>query len=173
MKIILIPLGEVDHSIIAVLREKLAQVFGCAVELGQRINIPAAAWDKGREQYTASSILSALQKLYLERDEKLLAVADVDIFTENLSFIFGLADVKSGICLISLTRLRQENYGYTADEKLFNERVLKEAVHEIGHILGLQHCPDIKCVMHFSNSLQDTDIKGMAFCSKCQPKLII
>ncbi|MBC7261326.1 MAG: hypothetical protein H5T63_04860, partial [Chloroflexi bacterium] len=29
---------------------------------------------------------------------------------------------------------------------------------------------DPKCVMHFSNSLLDTDIKGAEFCAHCQAK---
>jgi len=36
------------------------------------------------------------------------------------------------------------------------QRVIKEAVHELGHAFGLTHCENSKCVMHFSNSLQDT-----------------
>ncbi|TLX91314.1 MAG: hypothetical protein E6K97_02920 [Thaumarchaeota archaeon] len=38
--------------------------------------------------------------------------------------------------------------------------MVKECVHELGHIFGFVHCPNIECVMYFSNSLSDTDIKG-------------
>jgi len=41
-------------------------------------------------------------------------------------------------------------------------------VHELGHTYGLGHCPDTHCVMHFSNSLRDTDIKSATFCPACQ-----
>jgi archaemetzincin len=46
-------------------------------------------------------------------------------------------------------------------------RVIKEAVHELGHALGLTHCEKSRCVMHFSNSLQDTDFKHYMFCERC------
>ncbi|MEA2005134.1 MAG: hypothetical protein U9O50_02570 [Acidobacteriota bacterium] len=46
-----------------------------------------------------------------------------------------------------------------------------EAVHELGHTYGLSHCPDAKCVMHFSNSLLDTDKKSASFCTHCHKLL--
>lgn len=49
---------------------------------------------------------------------------------------------------------------------LFFERTVKEAVHEIGHLKGLSHCPDSGCVMHFSNSLRDSET-GAGFESRC------
>jgi archaemetzincin len=47
-------------------------------------------------------------------------------------------------------------------------RTLIEAVHELGHLQGLGHCPDRRCVMHFSNCLLDTDRKQPDFCSRCE-----
>jgi archaemetzincin len=41
------------------------------------------------------------------------------------------------------------------DTSHFGQRLVKEAVHELGHAFGLNHCENIECVMHFSNSLQN------------------
>ncbi|MFL6406200.1 MAG: archemetzincin, partial [Nitrososphaeraceae archaeon] len=49
---------------------------------------------------------------------------------------------------------------------------VKEAVHELGHAFGLTHCESIKCVMHFSNSLSDTDIKTNHLCNVCRGHLV-
>ena len=67
--------------------------------------------------------------------------------------------------MITLARL------YSADRRRFEARVLKEAVHELGHTLGLAHCPHPKCVMHFSNTVADTDRKGTDYCAACQARL--
>ncbi|RMD53346.1 MAG: archemetzincin, partial [Nitrospirae bacterium] len=95
----------------------------------------------------------------------------VDLYADGLNFVFGEADILRGVAIISLTRLHQSFYGLPEDRGLFIERALKEAVHELGHLYGLRHCPDPHCVMHFSNSLLDTDKKSYKFCAICRRKL--
>lgn len=102
--------------------------------------------------------------------KRLLGVIDSDLFVPGLNFIFGLAYGNTAV--IALTRLRPEYYGEEKNERLFKERALKEAIHELGHTFGLAHCPDIRCVMHFSNKLADTDIKGPSFCRVCSARLV-
>ncbi len=81
----------------------------------------------------------------------------MDLTVPGLNFVFGLADPARGAAVISLARLYPEFYGQPRDPRRFKERAVKEAVHELGHLLGLGHCPDPACVMSFSNSLADTD----------------
>ena len=85
--------------------------------------------------------------------------------------MFGEADFQKNVAVISTVRLNQEFYGLPENKQLFLERVTKEAVHELGHTHGLPHCPDPKCVMCFSNSLQDTDFKSCSLCGNCKKKL--
>ena len=92
----------------------------------------------------------------------------MDLTVPGLNFVFGLADPASRGAVISLARLYPEFYGQPRDPGLFKARALKEAVHELGHLLGLGHCPDPACVMAFSNSLSDTDRKGPEFCARCR-----
>jgi archaemetzincin len=108
-----------------------------------------------------------------EREERVVGIADVDLYVPRLNFVFGEADVGAGTAIVSLCRLRQEYYGLAPDEALFLERATKEIVHELGHTFGLGHCPNNKCVMHFSNSLADTDLKEAYFCNECRPRIIL
>jgi archaemetzincin len=96
---------------------------------------------------------------------------DADCYTPGLNFVFGQASRPGREALIALGRLREEFYDQPPNSRLFTERVVKEAVHELGHTYGLGHCPARSCVMHFSNRLADTDHKSDRFCRRCRAAL--
>jgi archaemetzincin len=116
-------------------------------------------FDNQKNQWKSSDILQWLSDKYKKayfkerRTTKILAICDFDAYSGNLNFVFGEAHLAGRICAIYLPRLRQEFYGLKPDESLFYQRLVKEAVHELGHAFGLNHCENTKCVMHFSNSL--------------------
>ena len=53
--------------------------------------------------------------------DRILGVVDVDIFAPGLNFIFGEADITGRKAIISLQRLRQEFYGLSKNEDIFQE----------------------------------------------------
>lgn len=171
MGITVLPIGSIDSDILKGLSEGLARTFSQGVRIGREVPLPGASYDPERKQYSSSRILETLKTLKTGGFELILGVTDVDLYVPQLNFVFGEADPLSGAVIISLTRLRQEFYGLRPDDLLFRQRALKEAVHELGHALGLQHCRRPGCIMYFSNSIDDTDRKGPGFCRLCKLRL--
>jgi archaemetzincin len=97
-----------------------------------------------------------------------LGVTELDLFIPILTFVFGEAEVSGGSAVVSYHRLHQEFYGFPVDERLLVERTVKEAIHEIGHVLGLPHCDDYTCVMAASHSVEYLDLKGRELCAHCR-----
>jgi archaemetzincin len=100
-----------------------------------------------------------------------LGVTEADLYVPNLNYVFGLANPSIRAGVISLNRLKPEGLDGEVDTTLYIDRAVKEAVHESGHLFGLPHDKNPRCVMFFSNSLADTDRKGRWFCPSCQTGL--
>ena len=170
--ITLLPLGEIEAEILEVLINRLKEAFHCPVGIGESYSLPQGTYNPDRRQYFSSQILSEIRKAFgPAKGVKALVVSDVDLYVPQLNFIFGEAELGGYFAIISLTRLRQSFYGLPENRTLLLERMVKEAIHELGHTYGLRHCPHPECVMHFSNSLQDTDRKEASFCPHCQKLL--
>ncbi|MDD5496190.1 MAG: archaemetzincin family Zn-dependent metalloprotease [Candidatus Omnitrophica bacterium] len=173
--IFLIRAGAVDEKVLKAIKEKLPDSLPMTVkvEMMEPRDIPESAYDPSRQQYNAEMILDAIaRKVTLDvRVECALIIVDVDLYSQDLNFVFGVANKAKSMAIISLARLRNEFYGLKPDNSLFIKRAVKEAVHELGHVWGLAHCSNPKCVMSFSNSLTDTDKKKSTFCHECQKKL--
>lgn len=170
LKIAILRIGTVDTVVTQSLRTSLCKVFPetVCVVLEEVMPIPQSACNSTRNQYNSSRILAKMSDFMEDYNaERVLGITDVDLYAPRLNFVFGEAECPGIFAIISLSRLNPEFFGQPPNEALLHERSLKEAVHEIGHTLGLRHCRDPKCVMYFSNSLLDTDRKRATFCERC------
>lgn len=175
-KIHLLPLGYQDDALLDAVSRAVESAFGFEAAVCAPLPVPEHAFNEARGQYFSTAILRSLTPFVPPDVLRLLAITDVDLFVSQLNFVFGEAAVDGRVCIISLHRLRPEFYGQAPNERLFIERAMKEAIHELGHTFGLRHCSDPRCVMFFSNTIEDTDRKSAHFCDetalRLRPRLI-
>jgi len=154
-----------DYSLDA-LREPIGLIFPkLRVDKAAPLMDVTEACYPQKSQYHSTRILALLDKQVGALGfGRLLGVTSFDLFVPGMNFVFGEARLNGRVGVISTHRLKPRS---PKEDSLLQERVIKEAVHEIGHMLGLRHCSDAVCVMHFSERIQDTDRKHVEFCKGC------
>lgn len=163
----IVAVGSVDPDILEFLSTTIGEAIGVECSVRPVVVDPIDAFSAARRQYNSTQILSKLLQGEEPNGDKLLGVTDVDLFIPVLTFVFGEAQLDDRVALMSIHRLRQQFYGLPANKQLFYERCEKEAVHELGHTFGLVHCKNFECVMHYSNSIEQVDLKTNSFCPAC------
>ncbi|MCS7144209.1 MAG: archaemetzincin family Zn-dependent metalloprotease [Archaeoglobaceae archaeon] len=154
------PLGEVDEELVEWLAKELKKVFDTEILILPAIPLPSNCYNK-RGQYNSTCILSTLKV-----SKRTLAITSEDLYAKGLNFVFGEAEVGGLKAIVSYYRLK---FGVSREE--LKIRLLKEAVHELGHVFGLTHCKVNGCVMNFSNNVLEVDKKTSSFCEKCLSKI--
>ncbi|NJE30828.1 archemetzincin [Thermococcus sp. 18S1] len=175
--ILVVPIGDVDTRTVEAVSRFVGSYYS-RLGLPARVSdpIPAEwfsdAYNPSRNQFIGRVFLETLGGIKAKTGARaVLGITSLDLYEKGLNFIFGLAHPGMGAAIISTFRLRPEFYGEETTGNLLIERAVKEAMHELGHIFGLGHCPNRWCVMHFSNSILDTDVKGPYYCTSCELKL--
>jgi|WetSurMetagenome_2_1015567.scaffolds.fasta_scaffold507479_2 archaemetzincin len=171
MKIGVIGIGQIQPTILEDTSHGITQAFPdslCEV-IDDMLTVPEPAYDKKRGQYNSTMMLNDIREFTNHRTDynRILGIIDADVFSSELTYVFGEAYMAGKVGLVSLWRLKPEFYSEKHDSRLFQIRTLKEAIHELGHTLSLQNCPRSYCVMHFSNSIFEVDKKQTLFCDQC------
>jgi archaemetzincin len=158
-----VSIGLLDH-----LAAVLAKMFRVSCRVRAQACMDAGfALDTRRNQYHATSLLRRIRDVEPDEDVRVVGVTRLDLFVPILTFVFGEAELGGRCALISLERLDERFYGLPARDELLRERLVKEAVHELGHTFGLRHCEDWRCVMTSSHAVDRLDVKGAEFCREC------
>ncbi len=140
-----------------IIQEALEREFSpLVVSKISNFSIPTGTYSNARAQYDAYGIVSEIKRMKTKKWA--LGVVDVDLYVKDLNFVFGVA-IPGDSALVSLHRLLDDR-----------NLIEKEAIHETGHILNLRHC-EHPCVMTFSNSLFEAQLKSKHLCETCKKKV--
>lgn len=165
------PVGVPRLLLLDELAAALARIFRVSCRVRTEMLDASFAFDPGRNQYYATAILRRLEALPSDPGVRLLGVTALDLYIPVLTFVFGEAQLEGRCALVSLHRLREEFYGLPPSNDLLHDRLVKEAVHELGHTFGLRHCTNWQCVMASTHGVERLDTKTAEFCPGCRRQM--
>jgi len=169
MHVDIVPVGDLPAAVKREASSGLRSVYDCEVTIHDSQPVPEGAYDTGREQYRAEEFIELAGRI--GGGEKNIAITPHDLFYRRRNYVFGLAYLSGNGSVISTYRLQTSSDGGFSDRSandIFADRVRKEVVHEIGHTLGLEHCDNARCVMNFSPTVREVDVKEENLCGSCQ-----
>ncbi len=130
--------------------------------------LPRRAFNARRNQYDADRLVHRLFNDLPRDGLGLMGLTNGDLYDAGRSrFVFGLASLVDHVGVISLARYRGQWWGDTDDRSRFYERFMKVLIHEVGHTLGVGHCPNRHCAMRDDTTLADLDSSPRRFCDRC------
>lgn len=164
--ILISPIGSLDAKLIKRVGGEVQRIIGYTTRINITLQDIEFAFDLSRNQHYSTPILQKLAGLVPPRTVKILAITRVDLFIPILTHVYGEAQLGGKACIISTYRL-MESLGMGASE-MFCQRVVKEAIHELGHTFNLRHCKDHACCMHYCRTIKDVDRKSDQLCRYCK-----
>jgi predicted Zn-dependent protease len=171
----LVPAGGLSLALLAGLGRELDRRFGTVSRVGEPLALDPG-WrcgEGGGERYLSTPIVDAVMARLDARGldhatHWALAVTEAELCAPGLESVIGEATVGGCCAVVGLARLRAQDGRSAAT---LRRRLVTEAVHELGHVAGLEHCADPRCVMYPSRDIADTDRKGGEFCRRCRAEL--
>ena len=126
--------------------ETLKSIFPVNVIMAAALEPTRQAFDTSRGQYDAAWLLRELpgpDAIWLIKE---------DLTYTGHDFLYGAA--RLGFAVVSSARIG------------FGEDLHKEACHELGHLLGLEHCSN-SCLMNPSQNKRKLAAKPLLLCPAC------
>ncbi len=163
--IIISPVGKMPRWICMTVSRSIREIFGFKTKVVSLLEDISFAYDEKRNQYYSTQILEKLAQKTPEECVKLLAITKEDLFIPILTHVYGEAQLGGQTSIISISRLL--TYPDSGSLKQGHSRLIKEAVHELGHTFDLRHCDDPLCMMHYCRKIEDVDQKSDLFCRYC------
>jgi archaemetzincin len=159
-------IGNTEQHLLDLCRTELAREFRVPCTIDAASIDPSFAHHPERNQFHSTRLLELLAN---DRDDSIIVgITDVDLYIPILTFVFGEAQLGGRAAIVSDFRLHQTFYGLPRDDSLLRERLVKEAIHEVGHVVGLTHCDDYECVMASSHAVEWVDLKTKYLCEECR-----
>ncbi len=163
----LLAVGMVRTGLLDEMAASLARLFQISCRVRKERLDAEFALDSIRGQHQSSMILARMLPLVENDGVRLLGITEHDLYVPVLTFVFGEAQLKGSCALVSAHRLRDEFYGLPPNPAMLKQRLVVEALHELGHTFGLRHCALWRCAMASTHSVERLDLKEPGYCPAC------
>lgn len=163
--IVVSPIGDISPWMADIVAKEAGGFFGFPSRVESVLNTIDFAFNEERNQYHSTEILKVLETKIPDDCVKIIAITKEDLFIPILTHVYGEAQLGGSACVVSIARLIE---GSEADiGNLGCRRIVKEAIHELGHTFDLRHCEDEICIMYYCRRLDYVDKKSNQFCRYC------
>lgn len=175
------PLEQYDPQHLQFIQRELQAFYHVPIQLLKERSLPASFINTTKgTRYSADSIVKWLARTTPDSITKVVALTHQDIFitkrehgqikepesTYAVWGIFGYAQLPGRSCVVSDHRLQ------TTNSQRFHHRLRTVVIHEVGHTMGLPHCPEKNCIMNDANeSIKTVDNSGNDYCNDCRNDL--
>lgn len=133
--------------------------------------LPKEAYYAPRKRYRAERLLSHLERLTHPDAQVVIGLTESDISTTKGDIydwgVLGLATLSGQQCVISRFRAQRD----AKSERHVQERLAKTVVHEVGHTIGLPHCPNHGCIMEDGKGTVKTTDHERDVCASCRSRV--
>ena len=166
--LLIVPIGSHQAQALPALATHLQSIFRFNVTVAPAGTIdPGAAYNISRNQYYSTQLILSMLEANPHHNGRLLGITSLDLYVPVLTYVFGEAQLDGRCAVISFHRLDEVFYGFPPNPRLLEERLHKEAIHELGHTFGLLHCESYECIMHSSTAVEEVDVRPIDFCTEC------
>ena len=165
--IIISPIGDFASDLLSPIRDEINRIYGYPTEVLPLLHDLEFAAHPNRNQYHSTAILDQLAQKAPIDALKVLAITQVDLFIPILTHVYGEAQLGGKACIVSTIRLNEGHEALNTQEPFFS-RIVKEAIHELGHTFQLRHCREHTCLMHYCRNERDVDRKSDQLCRYCK-----
>lgn len=168
----LCPLGSFDEALLADIERGLRAELRVSVLRVGPFPLPPSAFYAPRRRYRAERLNDFLRPRVTPPATRILGVTRADISTTAHGVsdwgVLGLGDLGGAACVVSTFRCQRT----ARDAAQASLRAVTTCLHEVGHTLGLPHCPDPSCLMTDARgSVLTVDRTSGRLCAACRARL--